>query len=143
MISPKLARWAYLWNIVFDRQPYLPTYGARSAYPKKISLCSLWWRSIVISPLIVLGGLAGAVFILVGMREVAGLLLVAITGAFIGGLILFYVIAPLTNRIPASWVSFFGSRLETIGGHFVPLYKGMVSTKKRLCPIWDVADDSS
>ena len=66
-VSSKLAKWAYAFNVLFGRTPYseyIPSnvspYGQftpRSAYPKSINLCNLFWRAFVLTPLMGLGGI--------------------------------------------------------------------------------------
>ena len=73
-IGKNLAKWAYAWNWVFDRTPYMHyrdynRFTHREHYPQEISLCQLFWRTFAVTPAMILAGLFVGTMALVGIRD--------------------------------------------------------------------------
>ena len=136
-ISKNLAKWAYAWNYALDRKPYYHQFNTKwderyQCYPSNIGLCPLFWRTFVVTPALILGGLFVAGAALTFLRDFIGPLAV-IAGVVTGGLGLAWLASKI---IPDGLVSSISNGIYAAASYVNPVFKGLGKVKKTMCPIF-------
>jgi hypothetical protein len=140
-ISERLAKWAYAWNVLFQRNEYAHpvvisdwvSYDYRQ-YPPKINLCNLFWRTFVLTPALILAGLFLGTLLLLGARAIAleAMIFVigitALVGLFMAG-----------GHYFPDWVAkAIYNKVSKVTSRIAPVFKAMGRAKKEVCPIFEV-----
>ena len=145
IVSKKLSRWAYAWNVLFGRTPYSEyheagtkeggrygTFSKPAAYPTKINLCNLLWRTFVVTPLLGIGGIFAVTAILTFLWDYLPYVLGVILAIGIGVSIVFGIVQ---LAIHYKW----GRKLGTVADNVIGanVWHSLAKAKKNVCPYYE------